>query len=79
MPLEGNIQHYLNGIEYNKMITQMLAKKMLKLGAIKIFPKGLASVQDGFEYMMTGKVMSMLLLRFHLYYRTNDHQLDMLT
>ncbi|KAF9567210.1 GroES-like protein [Agrocybe pediades] len=56
MPLEGDIQHYLNGIQYNRMITDMLAKKMLKLGAVKVFPNGLASVQDGFEYMMTGKI-----------------------
>ena len=38
------------------MISEMLEKNMLKFGAIKVFPNGLASVQDGIEYMKSGKV-----------------------
>jgi len=56
MPLEGNIEHYHNGVEYSKMVSYMLSKKMLKLGAVKVFPNGLASVQDGVEYMTKGQV-----------------------
>ncbi|KAF8898070.1 chaperonin 10-like protein [Gymnopilus junonius] len=54
--LKGNPQHYENATMYNSMISEMLAKNMLKFGAIKVFPNGLASVQDGMEYMMSGKI-----------------------
>ncbi|KDR73163.1 hypothetical protein GALMADRAFT_72578 [Galerina marginata CBS 339.88] len=56
IPLKGSHEHYENAIDYNRMISDMLSKNMLKLGAIKIFPMGLASVQEGVDYMMTGKI-----------------------
>jgi hypothetical protein len=38
------------------VISKLLAEKRLKTLPTKIFPKGLASVEDGFKYMMDGKV-----------------------
>ncbi|KAF8875030.1 chaperonin 10-like protein [Gymnopilus junonius] len=56
MLIKGDPEHYKNATMYNRMISEMLAKNMLKFGAINIFPNGLASVQEGMEYMMFGKV-----------------------
>ncbi|KAF8154857.1 chaperonin 10-like protein [Crassisporium funariophilum] len=53
--LEANPAYFENGVQYNKMISHMLAEGMLKLGPIKLFPLGLASVEEGISYMMAGK------------------------
>ncbi|CAA7270506.1 unnamed protein product [Cyclocybe aegerita] len=60
MKIKGNSEHYENAIKYNAMISAMLARKMLKFSAVKVFPKGLASVEEGFAYMMAGKVLTPL-------------------
>lgn len=39
-----------------KLLNEALAAGKLKPGPIRIFPKGLESVLDGFEYMRKGKV-----------------------
>ncbi|PPQ73131.1 hypothetical protein CVT26_014953 [Gymnopilus dilepis] len=54
--LKGDPSHYQNAVMYNRMISEMLEKNMLKFGAIKVLPNGLASVQDGIEYMKSGKI-----------------------
>ncbi|KAJ3490197.1 hypothetical protein NLJ89_g11455 [Agrocybe chaxingu] len=56
MKIKGNPEHYENAVKYNAMISEILARKMLKFGAVKVFPKGLASVEEGFAYMKTGKI-----------------------
>jgi hypothetical protein len=44
------------GKEWCKLISKLLAEKKFKTAPTKIFPKGLASVQDGFKYMIEGNV-----------------------
>lgn len=52
----ANPDHYPNGVKYNRLIGQLLEEKKLTLGPIKLFSKGLASVEEGFAYMLSGKV-----------------------
>ncbi|TFK24573.1 dehydrogenase [Coprinopsis marcescibilis] len=49
-------EHYTNAVWYSQLITDLLAQKRLQLGNIKVFPRGLASVESGCEYMKSGKV-----------------------
>jgi len=44
------------GIKASKLLSSLLADGKLKPSKINVFPKGLASVGDGFEYMKSGKV-----------------------
>ncbi|KAF9043109.1 chaperonin 10-like protein [Panaeolus papilionaceus] len=52
----ANPDHYPNGVKYNRLIGQLLEEKKLTLGPIKLFSKGLASVEEGFAYMLSGKI-----------------------
>jgi NADPH:quinone reductase-like Zn-dependent oxidoreductase len=54
--LPGDPSHYADGTKFNKLITRLLAEGKLKPGPIKMFSKGLASVHEGFMYMVSGKV-----------------------
>jgi len=56
MKIRGDRSHYDNAVFYNSMITQLLAKNLLKFSAVKRIPRGLAGVEDGFAYMISGKV-----------------------
>ncbi|KZT12690.1 GroES-like protein [Laetiporus sulphureus 93-53] len=49
-------EHYRNAVKYSKLISTLLAKSVLKPCTIRVFPHGLESVHDGFEYMKAGKV-----------------------
>lgn len=39
-----------------KLISDLLAAGKLRPSPVKVLPNGLASVKDGFEYMISGKV-----------------------
>lgn len=56
MKIKGDRSHYDNAVFYNSMITQLLAKNLIKFSAVKRIPRGLAGVEDGFAYMISGKV-----------------------
>lgn len=61
MPKEVGIwpakaSHREFGIKASKLLSSLLADGKLKPSKINVFPKGLASVGDGFEYMKSGKV-----------------------
>ncbi|KAH9914755.1 chaperonin 10-like protein [Fomitopsis serialis] len=49
-------EHRQSAMEYAKLISALLAKGKLKPVPVKVFPNGLQSVHDGFEYMGAGKV-----------------------
>ena len=52
----ANQEAYAFGIRSTKLLSDLLTASKLKPGPIKLFPNGLASVKDGFEYMKSGKV-----------------------
>lgn len=48
--------HYDNAVKYAALISEVLHKHEVKPIPSKLFPHGLESVKDGFEYMQAGKV-----------------------
>ncbi|PCH33721.1 dehydrogenase [Wolfiporia cocos MD-104 SS10] len=49
-------EHHKNAGQYAKLIAEVIAKIPIKSIPVNIFPNGLLSVADGFEYMKAGKV-----------------------
>lgn len=49
-------EHHENAIRFAKLISDVLATGKVKPSPVKLFPNGLASVKDGFKYMIDGKV-----------------------
>jgi len=52
----ADLEQYAFGKKAAKLLTDLLAAGKLRPGPIKLMPKGLASVEEGFEYMLAGKV-----------------------
>lgn len=52
----ANPEHRKNAAVYCKLIEGVVAKSGLKPNPTRMFPHGLASIPDGFEYMRAGKV-----------------------
>ncbi|EGN93603.1 hypothetical protein SERLA73DRAFT_171938 [Serpula lacrymans var. lacrymans S7.3] len=55
-PFPANEEYSRNASMHAKMISQIVAQHNLTPIPIKLFPRGLASVADGIEYMKLGKV-----------------------
>ena len=51
---------YEFGIKLAKLVTEIFASGKFKPGLVKLFPKGLASVKDGFKHMKEGEVSAMI-------------------
>ncbi|OCH86705.1 GroES-like protein [Obba rivulosa] len=52
----ANPEHRKNASMYCKLIEEVVSRFGLKPNPARIFPHGLASIPDGFEYMRSGKV-----------------------
>ncbi|KAF8166308.1 chaperonin 10-like protein [Mycena galopus ATCC 62051] len=54
----ANTEHYENAKIYCKMVSEIVSTFPIKPVPIRLYPNGLASVQEGFEDMKAGKVWS---------------------
>jgi len=54
--IDAKPEHYEFGVKASALLNELLAKKKLLPSRTKIFPHGLASIKEGFQYMMDGKV-----------------------
>ncbi|KAF8192402.1 dehydrogenase [Mycena galopus ATCC 62051] len=55
-PFAKNLEHYQNAKTYAKLISEVLSRGTVKPVPVRLYPHGLASVQQGFEDMKDGKV-----------------------
>ncbi|KAI0028448.1 dehydrogenase [Vararia minispora EC-137] len=53
---DTGVSYIADGPKYAKLVTDLLAQGKLKPAPVLVMPKGLASVNDGFKYMIDGKV-----------------------
>lgn len=58
MPIKkaADPEAFERGIKFSDLISEVLALGKIKPQPVKLMPKGLASVKDGFAYMKEGKV-----------------------
>lgn len=56
MELAAIPEDYERGVKYAAIISEVLAKFPLKPVPVKLYPRGLADVAEGLEYMRSGKV-----------------------
>ena len=56
MKAPADPDQYKFGVQSAKLLSDLLAAGKFKHGPIKLMPRGLASVKEGFEYMQNGKV-----------------------
>jgi hypothetical protein len=52
------VSYIADGVKYAGLLSELLAQGKLKPTPVLIMPKGLASVNDGFKYMIDGKAGS---------------------
>ncbi|KAF7348025.1 GroES-like protein [Mycena sanguinolenta] len=55
-PFPANQEHHENAKMYCELIAEVLRRGTLKPVPLRLYPHGLASVQEGFEDMKAGKV-----------------------
>ncbi|KAK7442941.1 hypothetical protein VKT23_015885 [Stygiomarasmius scandens] len=53
---EARPDHYENATRYCEMVSKIIMDFPIKPVPVKLYPHGLASVQEGFDYMKSGKV-----------------------
>ncbi|TDL22508.1 GroES-like protein [Rickenella mellea] len=53
---EERLQFRQRGAQFAKIISDVVARGLIKPTSVKLLPNGLASVKDGFQYMTDGKV-----------------------
>ncbi|KAE9390166.1 GroES-like protein [Gymnopus androsaceus JB14] len=54
--VEAHQAHYENAIKYAALVTKLISTVPIQTIAMKVYPKGLESVSEGFQYMQDGRV-----------------------
>lgn len=49
-------ENYENAVKFAVMVSEVLARYPIIPVPVKLYPRGLADVAEGFEYMKAGKV-----------------------